>query len=79
EADAPMDRAWLTRAAAAGGGEFFDASRAGAAELLAKLPPPRPESEVVRRLRPFSSAPWLALAAALLLLEWALRRRKGHA
>ncbi len=78
-ADAPMDRAWLTRAASAAGGEFYDLSRADARSLLAKLPPPRPESEVVRRLRPFSSAPWLALTAALLLLEWALRRRKGHA
>ena len=78
-ADAPMDRAWLTRAAAAGGGEFHDLSRTDARDLLAKLPPPRPESEVVRRLRPFSSAPWLALTAILLLLEWALRRRKGHA
>jgi uncharacterized membrane protein len=78
-ADAPLDRAWLTRAAAAGGGEFHDLSRADARELLAKLPPPRPESEVVRRLRPFSSVPWLALTAFLLLLEWALRRRKGHA
>ena len=35
-------------------------------DLLAKLPPPRPESEVVRRLRPFSSAPWLALTGVLL-------------
>ena len=78
-ADAPMDRAWLTRAAAASGGAFYDASRSDARELLAKLPPPRPESEVARRLRPFSSWGWLALTAALLLLEWALRRRKGHA
>ena len=78
-ADAPMDRAWLTRAASAGGGEFYDLSHVDARDLLAKLPPPRPESEVVRRLHPFSSAPWLALTAALLLLEWALRRRKGHA
>jgi uncharacterized membrane protein len=78
-ADAPMDRAWLTRAAAAGGGQFFDLSRAGADDVLSKLPPARPESEVERRLHPFSSAPWLALTAFLLLLEWALRRRKGHA
>ena len=78
-ADAPMDRAWLTRAAAAAGGGFYDASRTGAGELLAKLPPPRPESEVTRRLHPFSSWGWLALTAALLLLEWALRRRRGHA
>jgi uncharacterized membrane protein len=77
--DAPMDRAWLTRAAAAGGGDFFDLSRADARDLLAKLPPPRPESEVVRRLRPFSSVPWLAFTAVLFLLEWALRRKKGHA
>jgi hypothetical protein len=78
-ADAPMDRAWLTRAAASGGGDFHDLSRTDARDLLAKLPPPRPESEVVRRLHPFSSAPWLALTAALLLLEWALRRKNGHA
>ncbi len=78
-ADAPMDRAWLTRAAASGGGEFFDLSRAGAGEVLSKLPPARPESEVARRLHPFSSAPWLALTGFLLLLEWGLRRRKGHA
>jgi len=78
-ADAPMDRAWLTRAAAAGGGDFHDLARTTASELLAKLPPARPESEISRRFHPFSSAPWLALTGALLLLEWALRRRKGHA
>lgn len=78
-ADAPMDRAWLARAAAAGGGEFHDLARTSAEELLAKLPPARPESEILRRFHPFSSAPWLALTGVLLLLEWALRRRKGHA
>jgi uncharacterized membrane protein len=78
-ADAPMDRAWLSRAASAGGGEFRDLARTPAAELLSKLPPPRPESEIARRLHPFSSAPWLALTGILLLSEWALRRRKGLA
>ena len=77
--DAPMDRAWLTRAAAAGGGAFFDLGRASADELLARLPPARPESETARRLRPFSSPAWLALTALLLLAEWAWRRRAGHA
>ncbi|MDE2489439.1 MAG: hypothetical protein KGM24_01235, partial [Elusimicrobia bacterium] len=77
--DAPMDRAWLTRAAAEGGGRFFDLSRASADEVLAALPPPRRESVVSRRLRPFASPWWLGLTAALLLGEWALRRRSGHA
>lgn len=78
-AEAPMDRAWLSRAAALGGGEFFDLARASPDDVLAKLPAPRPEAEVTSRWRPFSSAWWLALAAALLLTEWALRRRRGHA
>lgn len=78
-AEAPMDRAWLTRAAAAGGGEFRDLSRTSPEDLLAKLPPPRLESETTRRLRPFSSPWWLALTGALLLAEWAWRRRSGHA
>jgi uncharacterized membrane protein len=77
--DAPMDRAWLSRAAASGGGEFHDLSRTKAEELLAQLPPARPESETMRRFHPFSSPLWLALSGFLLLLEWALRRRKGHA
>jgi hypothetical protein len=74
-----MDREWLARAAAAGGGEFHDLARTNPEELLAKLPPPRPEREVTRRLHPFSSPSWLGLTAVLLLVEWALRRRKGHA
>ena len=78
-ADAPMDRAWLSRAAAAGGGQFRDLSRTKPEELLALLPPSRPEAETVDRFRPFTSWPWLGLTAFLLLLEWALRRRKGHA
>lgn len=77
-ADSPMDRAWLSKAAELGGGAFFDLSRAAASELLERLPPPRPEAETVRRLRPFSSPPWLALCAFLLLAEWAWRRRSGH-
>jgi len=78
-ADAPMDRAWLSRAAVMGGGEFHELARVRASELLSKLPPPRPESETARRLHPFSSPPWLALSGFLLLLEWGLRRKKGHA
>ncbi len=77
--DAPMDRAWLSRAAAAGGGDFIDLARVSPADALAKLPPSRVESETTRRLQPFASAGWLALTAALLLAEWAWRRRSGHA
>jgi uncharacterized membrane protein len=77
--DAPMDRARLARGAAATGGSFFDLSRATPDEVLSRLPPPVPESETVRRLRPFASAWWLALTVLLLLGEWAWRRRAGHA
>lgn len=77
--DEPMDRGWLTKAAAAGGGVFVDIAAARPKELLELLPPPRPRAETVRRLRPFVSPFWLALAACLFLLEWALRRRSGHA
>ncbi len=75
----PMDRGWLSKAAAAGGGRFLDLATATADEALADLPAPRPRDETVRRRRPFASPVWLALAAALLALEWALRRRAGHA
>jgi len=75
----PMDRGWLTKAAAAGGGVFLDLAAASPDELLKLLPPPRPREETVRRLRPFVSPWWLALAGLLFLLEWALRRRSGHA
>lgn len=78
-AEAPMDRAWLQRAASLGGGEFHDLARASPQEILAKLPPPRAESEVSSRRNPFLSPWWLGVCAALLLLEWALRRRLGHA
>jgi uncharacterized membrane protein len=75
----PMDRGWLVKAAAAGGGKFLDLSTARAEELLDLLPAPRPREETVRRLRPFVSPSWLLLAGLLFLLEWALRRRSGHA
>ena len=77
--DEPMDRGWLTKAAAAGGGRFVDLSTARAEDLLGELPPAVARDEAVRRLRPFLSPAWLALAAFLFLLEWALRRRSGHA
>ncbi len=75
----PMDRGWLTKAAAAGGGKFVDLATARPEELLALLPEARPREEAVRRLRPFASGRWLLLAGFLFLLEWALRRRAGHA
>ncbi|UPT72607.1 MAG: hypothetical protein M0D55_11635 [Elusimicrobiota bacterium] len=75
----PMDRGWLSKAAAAGGGRFLDLATASAEDALSALPPPRPRDETTRRRRPFASPAWLALAAALFLLEWALRRRAGHA
>jgi len=78
-ADAPMDRAWLEKAAELGGGASFDLARTSARELLDRLPAARPETETVRRLRPFSSPSWLALCGLLLLAEWAWRRKRGHA
>ena len=75
----PMDRSWLAKAAAAGGGKVFDLSTDGSAGPLSLLPAARPSDEAVRRRRPFAGAPWLALAGLLFLLEWALRRRAGHA
>jgi hypothetical protein len=76
----PMDRGWLMKAAAAGGGKFQDLSVAVRPdELLDLLPLPRPREETVRRLHPFISPWWLALAGCLFLIEWALRRRSGHA
>ncbi len=76
----PMDRGWLSKAAAAGGGKFQDLSVAARPdELLDLLPLPSPREETVRRHRPFISPFWLAFAALLFLVEWALRRRSGHA
>ncbi len=76
----PMDRAWLTKAALAGGGKCVDMSlSARPDELLDLLPSPRPRDEAVRRLRPFMSPFWLFFAFGLFILEWALRRRAGHA
>jgi uncharacterized membrane protein len=77
--EAPMDRPWLSRAAHLGGGDFFDLSRSSPADVLMKLPLPRVEAEVSERLRLFTSSWWLALAAMLLLAEWAWRRRLGLA
>lgn len=74
-----MDRGWLNRAAAAGGGAFVDLSEEGPGRLLDLLPQPQERSEVVRRLKPFDGGPWLVLAVILLLLEWAWRRSRGHA
>jgi uncharacterized membrane protein len=76
----PMDRSWLIKAAAAGGGKFQDLSvQARPDELLDLLPLPHPREETVRRLHPFISPLWLLIAGCLFLLEWALRRRSGHA
>ncbi len=78
-AEEPMDRAWLTKAAEVGGGRFVDLSSVRPDELLDFLPPPGSREDTVRRRRPFASPYWLALAAYLFLLEWALRRRAGYA
>ncbi|MEK7232840.1 MAG: glutamine amidotransferase [Elusimicrobiota bacterium] len=76
----PMDRGWLMKAAAAGGGQFVDlSSLARPDELLDLLPPARPREETVRRLYPFISPFWLFFVGCLFLIEWALRRRCGHA
>ena len=45
-----MDRAWLTKAAAAGGGKFVDLATVRPDELLELLPASRPREETVRRL-----------------------------
>ncbi len=75
----PMDRGWLTKAAAAGGGKFVDLATVRPEELLAALPAPSAREESVRRLRPFASPVWLLIAGVLFFLEWALRRRSGYA
>ena len=79
QSEEPMDRAWLTKAAAVGGGKFFDMSTVRPDELLSLLPAPSPRDETVRRLRRFISPLWMGVAGILFLLEWALRRRAGHA
>ena len=76
--EAPMDRAWLSRAASLEG-KFYDLAKTKPAALLDRLPQPRVESEVVRRLHPFSTGAWLVLTALLFLSEWAWRRWSGHA
>ncbi|HBT60909.1 MAG TPA: hypothetical protein DEB40_04105 [Elusimicrobia bacterium] len=76
--DAPMDRKWLRRAADASGGTLTELSAARAADLLERLSPVREQSEVKRRLHPWASSWWLALALALFLGDWALRRWKGY-
>ena len=76
--DAPMDRRWLKNVADATGGALTDLIAADGAELLEKLPPVRPEAEVKRRYYPWASSWWLWLTAALFILEWGLRRWKGH-
>jgi uncharacterized membrane protein len=79
DADNPMDKAWLSQAASLGGGEFRELSATTAGELLSRLPPATPKPSAVRRAQPFSSSLWLALTAALFLIEWSWRRRRGHA
>ena len=78
-AQAPMDRRWIRRAASAFGGSAAELDSVDAAALLGALPPVRVEAEVRRRYHPALGAPWLALAAGLLLAEWALRRWRGLA
>ena len=78
-AQAPMDRRWIKRAADESGGTATELATADAAALLSQLPPVREEAQVRRRYHPALSGGWLALAAALLLAEWALRRWRGLA
>ena len=73
----PMDRAWLEEAAKDGGGIYANLKDADATKLLAKLPPPELVAETSRRLHPFASPWFLALAGALFALEIFLRRIKG--
>ncbi|MCX5790100.1 MAG: glutamine amidotransferase, partial [Elusimicrobia bacterium] len=61
------------------GGRYADLDRVPAREWLEALPPVRRESEVLRRYQPFDSQAWLWLIAAVLILEWLLRRRLGFA
>jgi uncharacterized membrane protein len=76
-AEPPMDRAFLERAAKAGGGRFLPLKDARPEDLLAGLPPVREERRLNRRYLPFTSPWWLGLALLLLLTEWALRRSRG--
>lgn len=78
-AEAPMDRRWLERAAAEGGGAFEDLAGADAAALLERLPPVRQEVDVSRRSYPWASPFWLWLTLSCFLAEWGLRRWRGHA
>jgi uncharacterized membrane protein len=78
-ADAPMDRRWIKRAAEALGGSAAELVSTDAAALLSSLPPVREEAQISRRYHPAAAVPWLALAAGLLALEWALRRWRGLA
>jgi hypothetical protein len=78
-AEAPMDRRWLKKAAEAGGGSLEDLATADTAALLERLPPVNREAEVSSRLYPWASPAWLWATVLLLLSEWALRRRLGHA
>lgn len=73
----PMDRRWLKSVADAGHGAFAELNGADAGALLDKLPPPREQSVVRRRYRPWSGPWWLCLTALAWALEWAMRRMRG--
>lgn len=75
---APLDRKRLKALADAAGGRYADLDRADAEEWLKSLPPVRAERRVKSRGALWTWPGWLFAAAALMLAEWALRRRRGY-
>ncbi len=74
----PLDRAWIEKTARAGGGKAGTLRGAKTEELFGRLPPAREEFRSSRRLHPAAAPAWLWATLAALLLEWTIRRWRGH-
>ncbi|MBI4348799.1 MAG: hypothetical protein HY553_18315, partial [Elusimicrobia bacterium] len=77
--ESPLNRRRLQELAERSGGRYADLDRAPVPDWLEALPPVRREAEVLRRFNPWDAQAWLWLVAALLTLEWLMRRRLGYA